>query len=171
MPSQPQSSAENDALVKDERRKQQAASSWTTGADAMTVEEREDEREAITHARPGGLERVVNEQRLPAEGIGAADGEIRHAFTDYAGQDSPVKRMPSGEYAGERFGPQGDWERAGAAADLNERSQIESAPPRGAGDDPERRDLSAARGGDDEQLAREVEASWERGRDDRDLRC
>ena len=92
MPSQPQSSSDNEALVRDKKTKQQAASSFTTGADAMTVEEREDEREAITHARPGGFERVVNEQRLPAEGIGAADGEIRHAFTDIPDQDSPVRR-------------------------------------------------------------------------------
>jgi hypothetical protein len=67
----------------------------------MTVEEREDEREAISRARPGGYERVVNEQRLPAEGIGAADGEIRHAFTETDDQDSATKRIPSGEYAGE----------------------------------------------------------------------
>ncbi len=67
----------------------------------MTVEEREDEREAISEARPGGLERVLNEQRLPAEGIGAADGELRHSFTDAPDQDSAIKRQSSGEYAGE----------------------------------------------------------------------
>lgn len=101
MPSQPQSSSANDKLINDNKDKQQAEYSFTTGADRMTVEEREDEREAITHARPGGFERVVNEQRLPAEGIGAADGEIRHAFTNSDDQDSPTKRIPSGEYAGE----------------------------------------------------------------------
>jgi hypothetical protein len=102
MPSQPQSSAANDSLIHDSKTKEQAQSSYVTGADAMTVEEREDEREAISRARPGGLERVVNEQRLPAEGIGAADGELRHAFTDAPDQDSPIKRVSSGEYAGER---------------------------------------------------------------------
>lgn len=102
MPSQSQSSSENESLIRDEKGKQQAESSFTTGADAMTVEEREDEREAITHARAGGFERVVNEQRLPAEGIGASDGEIRHAFSDATDQDSAIKRVPSGEYAGER---------------------------------------------------------------------
>jgi hypothetical protein len=101
MPGQPQSSAANDRLVRDEKGKEQAQSSDTTGADAMTVEEREDEREAISRARPGGIERVVNEQRLPAEGIGAADGELRHAATDAPDQDSAIKRVPSGEYAGE----------------------------------------------------------------------
>ena len=101
MPSQPQSSSANDKLVHDNKDKQQAEYSFTTGADKMTVEEREDEREAITNARPGGFDRVVNEQRLPAEGIGASDGEIRHAFTDAGDQDSPTKRIPSGEYAGE----------------------------------------------------------------------
>lgn len=101
MPSQPQSSSSNDALVHDEKSKQQAQSSYSSGADAMTVEEREDEREATSHARPGGLERVLNEQRLPAEGIGAADGELRHSFTDAPDQNSAIKRQSSGEYAGE----------------------------------------------------------------------
>lgn len=102
MPSQPQSSSANEALVRDKKGKQQAASSDVSGADTMTVEEREDEREVISHARPGGFERVVSEQRLPAEGIGASDGELRHAFTDSPDQDSAIKRTPSGEYAGER---------------------------------------------------------------------
>jgi hypothetical protein len=101
MPSQPQSSSANDRLIHDEKDKQQAEHSFTTGADAMTVEEREDEREAISRARPGGFERVVTEQRLPAEGIGASDGEIRHAFTETDDQDSATKRIPSGEYAGD----------------------------------------------------------------------
>lgn len=61
MPSQPQSSSENEALINNKKTKQQGESSFTTGAEAMTVEEREDEREAISQARPGGFERVVNE--------------------------------------------------------------------------------------------------------------
>ncbi len=101
MPSQPQSSSANDALIHDKKDKQQAASSNVSGADVMTVEEREDEREAISQARPGGLERVLNEQRLPAEGIGAADGELSHSFTNAPDQDSAIKRQSSGEYAGE----------------------------------------------------------------------
>lgn len=101
MPSQPQSSSANDALINDRKDKQQAEWSFTTGADALTVEEREDEREVISHARPGGLARVASQQRLPAEGIGAAKGDLRRAFTHAPGQDSTTKRIPSGEYAGE----------------------------------------------------------------------
>ena len=67
-------------LVHDEKEKQQAEWSYTSGADALTSEEREDEREVISHARPGGLDRVTGEQRLPAEGIGAPEGELRDAF-------------------------------------------------------------------------------------------
>jgi hypothetical protein len=95
MPGQPQSSGENDGLVRDEKSKRQAEWSFTTGADAKTFEEREDEREVISHARPGGLERVANEQRLPAEGIGAPDGELRHTFDHY-----PEHDHTSGESSG-----------------------------------------------------------------------
>lgn len=104
MPSQPQSSSANDALIHDKKDKQQGEWSFASGADALTVEEREDEREVVSHARPGGLERVASEQRLPAEGIGASDGELRHAFTDAPDQDSAIKHESSGEYAGERDG-------------------------------------------------------------------
>ena len=104
MPSQPQSSSANDALINDKKDKQQAEWSFASGSDALTVEEREDEREVVSHARAGGLERVASEQRLPAEGIGAADGELRHAFTSTLDQDSAIKREASGEYAGEPEG-------------------------------------------------------------------
>jgi hypothetical protein len=102
MPSQPQSSAANDQLINDSKTKEQAQSSFTTGADAMTVEERETEREAISRARPDGYWRVISQQRLPAEGIGAAGGRIRSAFTHAPDQPSAIKRVSSGEYAGER---------------------------------------------------------------------
>jgi hypothetical protein len=102
MPSQPQSSSANDALINDRKDKQQAEWSFTTGADALTNEEREDERNVISHARPGGLERVASQQRLPAEGIGAVKGDLRHAYTHLPEQDSVIKRIESGEYAGER---------------------------------------------------------------------
>ena len=107
MPSQPQSSSGNDALIHDKKEKQQAEWSFVSGADALTVEEREDEREVISHARPGGLTRVASQQRLPAEGIGAAKGDLRHSYTHLPEQDSPIKRIPSGEYAGERVGRDG----------------------------------------------------------------
>ena len=117
MPSQPQSSAANEKLVKTDKPKEQAASSDVSGADTMTVEEREDEREAITNARPGGLERVLNEQRLPAEGIGAAGGELRESFGE-TDAGSPIKDVPSGEYAGDPKEIDEDWERAGRHADV-----------------------------------------------------
>ena len=101
MPSQPQRSSANDALINDRKDKQQAEWSFTSGADALTNEEREDEREVISHARPGGFERVASQQRLPAEGIGAAKGDLRHAYTHLPEQDSAIKRVESGEYAGE----------------------------------------------------------------------
>jgi hypothetical protein len=102
MPSQPQRSSANDTLINDRKDKQQAEWSFTTGAAALTNEEREDERDVISHALPGGLERVSSQQRLPAEGIGAAKGDLRHAYTHRPEQDSAIKRIPSGEYAGER---------------------------------------------------------------------
>ncbi|MGH9176569.1 MAG: hypothetical protein ACRD1H_19530 [Vicinamibacterales bacterium] len=117
MPSQPQNSANNEKLVKTDKPKEQAASSDVSGADTMTVEEREDEREAISNARPGGLERVLNEQRLPAEGIGAADGELRETFGD-ADSGSPIKDVPSGEYTGDPDRIEEDWEQAGRRADV-----------------------------------------------------
>lgn len=97
MSSQPERPSIDDALVHDTKGKQQAASSFSTSADRMTVEEREDEREAITQARAGGFERVVSEQRLPAEGIGASAGEIRHAFSDVPDDDSASERGDSGK--------------------------------------------------------------------------
>jgi hypothetical protein len=102
MPSQPQRSSANDTLINDRKDKQQAEWSFTTGAAALTNEEREDERDVISHALPGGLERVSSQQRLPAEGIGAAKGDLRHAYTHPPEQDSAIKRIESGEYAGER---------------------------------------------------------------------
>jgi hypothetical protein len=100
MPGQPQSSGASDALVRDEKDKQQAEWSFTIGADAKTFEEREDEREVISHARPGGLERVASEQRLPAEGIGASDGELRQTFDHYPEHDPAAERDASGELSG-----------------------------------------------------------------------
>lgn len=101
MPGQPQSSGASDALVRDEKDKQQAEWSYTSGADAKTFEEREDEREVISHARPGGLERVANEQRLPAEGIGASDGELRQTFDHYPEHGSTAERDAPGERSGD----------------------------------------------------------------------
>jgi len=87
MPSETELSGADESLVHDEMAKQQAEWSFTTGADAKTFEEREDEREVVSHARPGGLDRVASEQRLPAEGIGAPDGELRQAFADALDRD------------------------------------------------------------------------------------
>lgn len=80
MASQTERERSEGELIHDEKEKQQAEWSYTSGADAQTFEEREDEREVISHARPGGLDRVASEQRLPAEMIGAAEGELRHTF-------------------------------------------------------------------------------------------
>jgi hypothetical protein len=97
--SKPQGSSDNERLHRfdEPKRKAQAEYAPAIGADQMTVEERESEREAISRAIPGGVERVANEQRLPAEGIGAAGGALRRAADEAAG----IKHEEPGEHAGD----------------------------------------------------------------------
>lgn len=97
-----QSERRSDNLSKDNV---QATPSATIDVHRLTFEEREDEREIISHAHPGGFERILNEQRLPAEGIGAPDGELRHVFDHYTEPEPADVRTSSTEYGGESEAP------------------------------------------------------------------
>lgn len=70
--SQPQSSGGNKPLHtwNEDKEKDQASSSWVGAPDMMTSAEREIARERVTNVRPGGAERVDNEQVIGAEGLG-----------------------------------------------------------------------------------------------------
>jgi hypothetical protein len=70
--SKPHDSGHNDELVHwDEKKtKAQAETSKASGKDQQTILEREMQRERETTARPGGAERVANEQVIAAEGLG-----------------------------------------------------------------------------------------------------
>ncbi len=76
--SQPQSSGGNKPLHQwnEDKEKDQAASSWGGAPDQMTIAEREIARERMTDARPGGAERVDNEQVIGAEGLGGPFDQI-----------------------------------------------------------------------------------------------
>jgi len=56
------------------KEKEQADSSWASGAEQMQTEERELERDRISKARPEGSTRKLTEDRVMPEGMGGAGG-------------------------------------------------------------------------------------------------
>jgi len=70
-------SSGNKSLINDDKTKEQAEFGYETGRERLINEARETARDMQSKARPGGAERVANEQRLPSEGTisGALDPE------------------------------------------------------------------------------------------------
>lgn len=61
----------------DPKEKEQAESSWTSGAEQMQVEERELQRDRVSRARPDGSSSQLTTDRVMPEGMdGAGGGDI-----------------------------------------------------------------------------------------------
>jgi hypothetical protein len=56
------------------KEKEQAQSSWSSGAEQMRAEERELQRDRISKARPGGSSQSLTDERVIPEGMGGAGG-------------------------------------------------------------------------------------------------
>lgn len=105
--SQPQSSGGNKPLHtwNEDKEKDQASSSWVGAPDMMTSAEREIARERVTNARPGGAERVDNEQVIGAEGLGGPFDDADE--TDVVGDRAEAPDPVNGSGAGRTFVSEG----------------------------------------------------------------
>jgi len=105
--SQPQSSGGNKPLHtwNEDKEKDQASSSWVGAPDMMTSAEREIARERISDVRPGGAERVDNEQVIGAEGLGGPFDTIDE--TDVVGDRAEAPDPVDGSGASRTFVSEG----------------------------------------------------------------